>query len=133
MSEHFCELLDMEQTPWGKVHYSTEFFFIRGRTDIIASDFAGNLYAFELKIQNWKKALYQAYRNTSFANCSYVILPKYTAEKAIRYIHEFKKRSVGLCFIEDDKIIISCPAIHKTPIMQWLTDKAKIYIYGYNI
>ncbi len=62
-----------ECSPWGSVNTSSEFFYQRGKTDVVAVDEDGLVIAFEAKLTRWKKALQQAYRNTCFAHRSYVV------------------------------------------------------------
>lgn len=124
LSATFCSLLVSEGTPWEIVKYNKEFEYLRGRTDIVASDKNGLLIAFELKLLKWKTALQQAYRNTCFAHYSYVVLPSSVAYKAEKYIYEFKRRSVGLCYVLDGKIIETIPARYQQPIQPWLSQRA---------
>ncbi len=126
----FCNIIGQGQTPWGQSVFNTEFNFIRGKTDIVAKSGSNKLIAFEAKLNNWKKALNQAYRCTSFANESYVIMPKNTAIKLEKYISEFHRRSVGLCYIDDDKIVVLIESNTQDPIQPWLFEKAVDYIEG---
>jgi hypothetical protein len=72
--------------PWGKVGVSSEFDYSRGRADLVVAAEDGNhLIAFEAKLQKWRDALQQAYRNLCFADSSYVILPRRTAMRAQLY------------------------------------------------
>src|SRR5438105_2952246 len=89
-------LLESQATCWGAVRVTPEFFYSRGRTDVVAVDEDESLIAFEAKLSDWKTALHQAYRNTCFAHSSYVVLPKKTALVAFRFVGEFEKRGVGL-------------------------------------
>ncbi len=122
----FLSVLAGENSPWNVAKYYEEFNFNGGRTDVIAIDDFSVLYAFELKLEKWKVALIQAYRNTSFANKSYVVLPKESAIKAARYEYQFKRRAVGLCYIEDNTIveIYDCKKNNKL-LMPWLNNKAR--------
>ena len=54
------------------------------------------LYAFELKITHWRKALKQAFRYSYFADRAIVVVPPRTAEIASKYLAVFKAHSVGL-------------------------------------
>jgi hypothetical protein len=84
----------------------------------------GLLIAFEAKVERWRKALHQAYRNRCFANLSYVLLPPETARKAQRYAIEFSRRGVGLCSVDIDTIVILHDATHTEPIQPWLRENA---------
>lgn len=106
---------------WNQMKTSTEFNYQRGRTDIIAIDQDGVLIAVEAKLKKWRDALHQAYRNTCFANRSYVLLPEKTALVASKYIAEFKRRKVGLCYLLDGKIVILFEPPMVDPIQPWLS------------
>jgi len=71
--------------PWGTLKLAREFGYGRGRADLIAVDPYGRVIAFEAKIAAWREALHQAYRNTCFADYSYVVLPKKSARTAARH------------------------------------------------
>ena len=51
--------------------FASEFDYRNGRVDIIGQSGRGYLLSFEAKLYDWKKALNQAYRNTSFSHYSY--------------------------------------------------------------
>lgn len=109
----------------GKINYSTEFDYSRGRTDIIMLDHNNVLFAFEAKLLGWRKALDQAYRNTCFAHYSYILVPENVAKLAGKYYVEFFKRSVGICFISDNRIVISLEAEQNMPLQEYLYERAK--------
>lgn len=54
------------------------------------------LWAFEAKIVDWKKAVKQAYRYGNFANRTIVILPKKAAKSAQKNLAIFRRLKVGL-------------------------------------
>jgi hypothetical protein len=124
LSKEFCAILESDKCPWGKVNITREFNYPSGRTDILALDLKNNIIAFELKLNKLTIALQQAYRNTSFAHCSYVVIPSSKVNRAKARLDEFKKRSVGLCSLGGGEIQVSLPAIHQEPIQQWLNEKA---------
>jgi len=76
---------------------------------------------FEAKLKDWRRALHQAYRNTAFATTSYVLLPKEVAECAINFEEEFISRSVGLCYIDGQEVVIAIHAQLNEPVQPWLT------------
>jgi len=61
------------------------------------------LTAFELKLDSWKRALYQAYRYSYFANRSIVVLPTGAAASAQRNIELFKQLKIGLWEFNADR------------------------------
>jgi hypothetical protein len=111
-------------SPWGKVMTGVEFFYQRGRTDIVAVDDSGCVIAFEAKLVKWREALQQAYRNTCFAHRSYVVLPKNTALLAHRYSAEFALRDIGICYIWQDGVIVLQEAGKADPLQPWLAHQA---------
>ena len=60
------------------------------------------LWAFEAKMADWKKAVKQAYRYGSFANKTIVILPKKAAKNAQKNLLVFRRLRVGLWSYDPD-------------------------------
>lgn len=54
------------------------------------------LTAFEMKLENWKRALSQAYRYRYFANRSIVVVPTATADRAQNHLPMFRQLGIGL-------------------------------------
>ena len=107
-----------------------EFYYIEGKIDLIAKDISGDLVAFEAKLTRWRKALQQAYRNSSFAHYSYVVLPETTRKSIMRRcVSEFSRRSIGLCFLGSSGIRVEIQALKRKPIQPWLTTTAIEYIH----
>jgi hypothetical protein len=123
--QQFVRRLRDVRCPWGTVKVSREFDYDRGRADLVAvAEEGSHLIAFEAKLEKWRHALQQAYRNTCFAHSSYVILPRCTALRAQRYAGEFARRNVGLCYIDGDTINIVLLPKKNVPIEPWLLDAA---------
>jgi hypothetical protein len=120
----FCEILDSRDTPWGKLSHVREFEYGRGRTDVVAVDERDRVIAFEFKLKKWTKAMHQAYRNTCFAHSSYIVLPDDVAQIAQVNTAAFKRRSVGICSIKGNAIVVHLPANRNEPIQPWLTRAA---------
>lgn len=127
---NFTKFIKSGYSPWGKLKLAKEFFYQRGRTDIVALSEEGLIIAFEAKLAKWKKALEQAYRNRCFADLSYVLLPERSALNALKELEEFKRRGVGICYIDEDNIIILHDAYQEKPIQPWLKEKALMYVSG---
>ena len=111
-------------TPWGSLESATEFFYHRGRTDIVATTKEGDIFAFEAKLKKWRDALHQAYRNTCFADFSYIVVPEEVARNASRYVAEFSSRAVGICYLSQGQIIIALEAKRTDPLQVWLSKRA---------
>lgn len=122
--KEFCSVLESNESPWGQVNIIREFYYTRGRTDVVAVDQNDNVFAFELKLNRWPKAMQQAYRNTCFAHSSFVVLPESSARLAHRYFRDFARRSIGLCSIIDGEVVVLVPAVHQKPIQLWLSNIA---------
>jgi hypothetical protein len=101
-----------------------EFQYPEGRADIIGSSSRSEVTAFEAKLDKWRVALHQAYRNSFYAHYSYVILPANRRLVALRHRHEFERRGVGLCTVNEKGIHIEIEACRKEPLRLWLTRNA---------
>jgi hypothetical protein len=122
--DSFLASLRGARTPWHCAQISTEFFYQRGRADVVAVDIDGQIIAVEAKLEKWRVALHQAYRNTCFANLSYVLLPKSVAFHAHRFLSEFERRRVGICYVEANEAHILQPASVVHPLQPWLSGRA---------
>jgi hypothetical protein len=120
----FVRHLRSRESIWGKVRIRREFDFQRGRTDILAVDGRGQVFAFEAKLQKWRDALHQAYRNTCFAHESYVLLPSRAASIALQFPDEFEKRNVGLCYLDRGRVVVVRKATKQQPLQPWLRELA---------
>lgn len=120
------------ENPFSQLNIAFEFDYRSGRTDVIGLTVDGYVIAFEAKLTRWRDAVHQAYRSTSFAHYSYVVLPKNAVDNALRRRHEFERRGIGLCSIdpsaESSIIIVEIPAAKKEPLLGWLTNTALEYI-----
>src|SRR5438105_12591295 len=109
---------------WRADGIAREFFYSRGRTDVIAvSD--RKLLAFEAKLTRWRDAFHQAYRNRCFAHRSYVVVPSMVASRLSRHENEFTRRKVGLCAVSSSrevKVLIEARACE--PLQDWLAHDA---------
>ncbi len=100
-----------------------------GRTDVVCMASNGEVLAFEAKLSQWRVALHQAYRNTSYAHRSYVVLPLHVAERARSFSDEFARRRVGLCAVRaDGTVAILHDAPKVDPPMPWVSDRAVAYL-----
>jgi hypothetical protein len=124
------QILQTNDKPFCQLTLAFEFDYQAGRVDVVATNFAGELIGFEAKLNRWRTAVHQAYRNTSFTHYSYVVLPEPVAQRALRWRFEFERRGIGLCSINFDEITVMIPALRKTPLQPWLTDCAVEYING---
>jgi hypothetical protein len=127
--DHFLEVLNVLPSPWGSIRTAREFFYQRGRTDVIALAEDGKIIAFEAKLRRWREALHQAYRNTCFAHTSYVLLPKRLAVNLQKHVSEFRARGVGLCYLcSDHGLVVLFEANESRPLEPWLTSRAALEV-----
>ena len=112
--------------PWNLVAFAREFYYNRGRVDVIALTDFGEVVAFEAKLSRWREALHQAYRNRCLAHESYVVLPESAARLATTGEHEFLKRGVGLCSWSDNGLSVLLRASKGEPLQPWLTNRATL-------
>ena len=124
----FVARMSANASPWGAVSTATEFYYQRGRTDIVACTPDDLVIAIEAKLQDWRTALHQAFRNRRFAHRSYVLLPKPIALRAHRYAAEFQRRLVGLCYLDNAEIVLLHDAVLCEPVEPWLSSRARTHI-----
>jgi hypothetical protein len=113
------------ETPWGSLESITEWDYRTGMTDILVRTTDRVIIAFEAKLLNWRRALQQAYRNTSFAYQAYVVLPEDIAARAHSYNELFARLGVGLCScgVGGVSILIAAQP-REEPLMEWLRHRA---------
>lgn len=128
----FDEVLLRDKSPFSPKYIAREFDYREGRTDVILANEYGDLLAFEMKLEKWKQALNQAYRNSSFAHYSYIVLPSQAAKRAVKQENEFIKRGVGLCVVDGATIRIEIKAKRIEPLRPWLTESAFEYMFERN-
>src|ERR1039458_3346202 len=96
---HFLKSLRSKSSPWPNLRLREQFTFDGGRPDVVAVNSLGKVIVFEAKLKRWRDALDQAYRNTTFADQSYVVLPQACASAAKAQRAEFSRRRVGLVVV----------------------------------
>lgn len=121
---NFIASLNSKKTPFCVSNIAQEYSYKSGCADVIAKTEKNELYAFEAKLTDWRKALYQAYRSTSYAHFCYVVLPENKINLALKKKHEFERRGIGLCGVGAGKITIEIEANKNKPFMPWLTKGA---------
>lgn len=128
---HFVHQLQSRNCPWGPVLISREFNYLRGRADIVlVAERGEHVIAVEAKLDRWRQALQQAYRNTCFAHSSYVVLPRNAALRAQQYGGDFIFRNVELCYIDGAKITVAIRPERKPPLEPWLFAEALASVGG---
>jgi hypothetical protein len=113
---------------WGVVEFGLEFDYRCGRTDIIAVSGNGSVIAIEAKLRDWRGALQQAYRNTSFASESYVLMPLAAIPRLLGHTVEFSRRGVGICVLDGRALRVVHPARrHDEPLLPALSRRAAAF------
>lgn len=110
--------------PWGVQSTAREFDYQRGRTDVVAVSQGGQIVSFEAKLDRWKDAMHQAYRNTCFAHLSYVLLPEAIAMRAKASLDEFDRRAVGICTVRGEAVVVIHEPERVEPLQPWLSARA---------
>jgi hypothetical protein len=126
----FVGKLSKGRTSFGKVQITTEWDHRAGYVDVLARHRRKTLVAFEAKLDNWKRAFYQAYRSTAYANKSYVIVPTNVANRALRDRDEFVLRGVGLCSFDGKVVQVLIEASEQDALLTWLRAQAHEYFDG---
>jgi len=121
-------ILGRSDNPFAELALAGEFNYVEGKVDVVASNDNGELFSFEAKLKRWKTAVHQAFRNTSFSHYSYVVLPADAVQQAIKRRHEFERRGVGLCAVDQHGLTVHITAMRKHPLQPWLTNTAIEYI-----
>lgn len=136
MFESEADLVDVllehlrQAAPWGVDQLSVEFDYSAGRTDVIGRLQGGAVLALEAKLTKWRKAVQQAYRNTSFAHRSVVALPPRAGHVAMRHRAEFERRGIGLCIVTSDSLEWVIPPPSGQPLLPPLTQRALSRLSG---
>lgn len=121
----FLRVAKGSSTPWGRLACAREFDTGHGRADLVACNAHGSVLAFEAKLQDWRRALQQAYRHTSYATESYVLLPKARAAGVVSFSSEFKVRKVGLCYLDGGGIVVAIKALPGDGFQPWISVAVK--------
>src|SRR5437016_1562531 len=73
--DSFERQLLAQACPWARHAHQREYDYRSGKTDLLLLTVGGELLAFEAKLRDWRRGLHQAWRNTSFVNGAYLLLP----------------------------------------------------------
>ena len=121
----FIEHVLCGRSPWQPIRIVREFDYVSGRTDVLSLFTDNHVVAFEAKLYNWRRALHQAWRNTSFANRAYVVLPSRRGGVYARSRGEFEELGVGLCLVDSNSLTVPIESKAKEPLLGWLNDRAR--------
>lgn len=110
---------------WLRPSLIREFDYASGRTDLLTLNVADQVVAFEAKLNNWRRAIDQAWRNTSFADKVFVVLPLECGRPAIQHQTMFEEVGVGLCLVSEDGMKVAIDSGQHQPVLPWLHRKAR--------
>lgn len=120
----FVSKLETGKSYWRIVQVATEWRHRVGFADILVRTSGGRLIAFEAKLSDWRRAFHQAYRNSSYANQVYVLLPLAATHRALLAREEFEYRGIGLCALQDGKIKVLIKASEQDALLTWIRQQA---------
>lgn len=118
-------LLGQSSSPWAFRAHVREYDYISGKTDLLALTLGGELLAFEAKVRDWRRGLHQAWRNTSFVNGAYLVLPASRSHIAEKHGHHFRELGVGLCVVDQSGTRVLIERGYCAPLLGWLHQRAK--------
>lgn len=124
--ERLVGMLRAGLTPFGPAEVATEWNYQSGMTDVLACTGDRELIAFEAKLRDWRKALHQAYRNTSFTRRAFVVLPANAALIASQRTEEFARHGVGLIAVSmwGLQVLVESPRRDGALLMTWMHNRA---------
>jgi hypothetical protein len=126
----FVGILGTGRSYWRNVQIATEWKHRVGFADVLVRTTGGRLIAFEAKLSDWHRAFHQAYRNTSYANHVYVLLPAYAVHRALLAREEFEYRGIGLCSLQNDKLKVHIKATEQDALLTWIRQQAHQHFDG---
>jgi hypothetical protein len=125
--ESFVDRLGAGRTAFGKLQLATEWNYQAGAVDVLARDTKRTLVAFEAKLADWRRAFFQAYRNTSYAERVFVLLPETVAHRALADLEEFVFRGIGLCSFNGRSLSVLIDSSVHAPLLPWVNKRAHEY------
>ncbi len=122
----FVRALLSDDCPLGSTCFTREFGNqTASRPDVVLVSREDEVVAVEAKLTRWRDAMHQAYRNTFFADRSYVLLPPAVAYRAAAYVADFDARNVGICAWDGVQIVVVKPAPRIAPHNIWVREMAR--------
>jgi len=98
---------------------------------VFSSDFKVpniSIWAFELKLENWKRAYFQAFQYKTFANYTVIVFPK-DKENVVRvHLDEFKKMNIGIILF--NPILCSYETLLKAKKSKPLSQRDALFMQG---
>lgn len=89
------------------IDYKEECKKLFGVPDVVVveknENYIKHIVAFELKLNKWQKALTQAFKYTSFANQSFVVIDEYHITPVLKHIEKFIHFNIGIASFNKHK------------------------------
>src|SRR5690606_4254422 len=123
----FIAALRTGATCWGPVQIVSEWVHSAGSVDVLCRTRSRKLVAFEAKLSDWRRAFHQAFRNGTYANRVYVVLPIHAARIACKHRLLFEAHGVGLCSINRGRVHVHVRATPQPQLLTWVTQRAHSY------
>lgn len=101
LSQAFRELISTSE--WSQSDFWEEVKGLSGIPDYVLVQKVNNndiAIGIELKLENWQRAMKQAFRYRTFCDQSYVVLDSAHLSPALKSINEFKQYNIGLASID---------------------------------
>jgi hypothetical protein len=115
-------------SSWAEVPFRLvrEFNNSGARADLVVLSPCGDVVVVEAKLRDWRRALNQAYRGTTFAQRAYVLLPEAAASRALQHgLSEFEKRDVGILAVVGDAVVEIVSARRRRPLLSGAAERAR--------
>jgi hypothetical protein len=89
-------------TGFGGKHFSlsnygvADFVWLLPQKNNLDGDYSASLFAFETKLENWRRAFQQAYRYSYYSDAAFVVLPPDKSKCAKNNLDLFQQHGIGL-------------------------------------
>lgn len=99
-------------TGFGGKHFSlsnygiADFVWLIPPKEKSTGGFSESLYAFETKLENWRRAFQQAYRYSYYSDTAIVVLPPEKSKCAVSNLDLFQTHGIGLWFFDKNNSVI---------------------------
>lgn len=128
--DQFVGALRTGTTRWGPLEVFTEWAHGAGSVDVLCRNRTKKLLAFEAKLSDWRRAFHQAFRNGTYADRVYVVLPRKVALTAAQYREQFEARGIGLCSVRLGRVHVHIRAGVQPQQLPWIARRAHQHFDG---
>lgn len=128
--DQFIVALRAGTTCWGRLEVAAEWAHGAGSVDVLCRNRTKKLLAFEAKLADWRGAFHQAFRNGTYADRVYVVLPRKIALTAAQHRAQFEARGIGLCSVRMGRVYVHIRAGAQPQLLTWITRRAHRHFDG---